>query len=222
MPQTAFGQELHGAPTVSANGQSLQPFVQRKSPEMSVPTPHYVLFSAATTEDGDASPTVRRRGGGRWRFVLESLDSSTRLEAAEREYGIAGRRLELLAVVRGLEALDQPSRVTLVTPSEYVRHGLRFGVQQWRENGWRWEFFGRMVPIRDADLWRRLDQAMRIHDVRCRTLRCHAPEQTRPARSDHPAASRRQATRRRLMLRRWLGGAEARTRVATSLAGCVA
>jgi len=81
-------------------------------------------------------------------FVLESVDGSDVLEVAEHEDDAATHRLELLAVVRGLEALDQPSRVTLVTSSEYVRRGLRFGIQQWREDGWRWEFFGRMVRSR--------------------------------------------------------------------------
>ncbi len=80
-------------------------------------------------------------------------------------------RLELLAVVRGLEALEQPSKVTLVTTSRVVRRGLRFGLELWRENQWHWERFGRMAPIKNADLWQRVDRALHIHDVSCRTLR---------------------------------------------------
>lgn len=91
-----------------------------------------------------------------------------------------GDRLELLTVVRGLEALEQPSRVTLWTPSTYVREGIRHGLREWRENGWLWEYFGRMVPVKNDDLWKRLDRAMEFHQVDCRTWRIdpsHTPEE---------------------------------------------
>jgi ribonuclease HI len=130
---------------------------------MSVPPPHYLLFSQAHPGPGASA-------GGRWHFVLQSLAGETELEAADREPAPADR-LELLAVVRGLEALEQPSRVTLVTPSTYVCHGLRFGVQEWRENGFQWERFGELKPIKNSDLWKRLDQALQIHQVDCRSWR---------------------------------------------------
>jgi ribonuclease HI len=128
--------------------------------------PHYLLFS-------EAARGSRRRGpgGGQWRFLLQSVENESRFEAHDREPRMSSDRLELLAVVRGLEALDQPSRVTLVTPSQYVSRGLRFGMDEWRENRWRWENHGRMVPVKDNDLWERVDQAMKYHDVDCRTWR---------------------------------------------------
>lgn len=133
---------------------------------MSHRAPHYLLFSEA------AGGTSRRgRAGGQWRFVLQSVENDSRFEAHDRETDMSSDRLELLAVVRGLEALDQPSRVTLVTPSQYVSRGLRYGMEDWRENRWRWENHGRMVPVKDNDLWRRVDQAMKYHDVECRTWR---------------------------------------------------
>src|SRR5690606_23293920 len=78
-----------------------------------------------------------------------------------------GERLELLAVVRGLEALDGPARVTLVTKSRYVSRGLRFGMTEWRANDWQWERFGRVVPVKDHDLWQRIDRALLFHQVEC-------------------------------------------------------
>ena len=132
---------------------------------MTVSTPHYLLFSESKPQPG--GPTPRDRGG-RWHFVLESIDGSTQFSAADEEGEAARDRLDLLAVIRGLEALDQPSRVTLVTPSHYITRGIRFGLDQWRENDWRWESFGEMAPVPNSDLWQRVDRAVGIHDVRCR------------------------------------------------------
>lgn len=86
---------------------------------------------------------------------------------ADEEAFTCGERLELLAVVRGLEALDGPSRVTLVTKSRYVSRGLRFGMAEWRANDWNWERFGRVVPVKDSDLWQRIDRALLYHEVEC-------------------------------------------------------
>ena len=96
------------------------------------------------------------------------MDSSDRVEASDNEPGTRGERLKLLAVVRGLEALEQPSRVTLITPSRYVGRGIRSGINTWRENDWRWERFGQMVDVKHADLWKRVDRAMAFHTIDCR------------------------------------------------------
>ena len=92
-------------------------------------------------------------------------------EAGGIEPDVRGERLELLCVVRGLEALDQPSRVTLITSSTYVREGIRYGLQQWRANGWRWESFGKMVPVKNQDLWQRVDAALQFHRLECQVWR---------------------------------------------------
>ena len=95
--------------------------------------------------------------------------------AGGTEEDVRGERLELLCVVRGLEALDHPSRVTLITSSAYVREGIRYGLQQWRENDWQWESFGRMVPVKNRDLWQRVDSALRFHRLECRVWRFDPP-----------------------------------------------
>src|SRR5262245_14269365 len=117
---------------------------------MSVPAPHFLLFSDARRK------STAGNNSGRWRFVLEAVDGADKLEATDIEPGTPGDRLDLLAVVRGLEALDQPSRVTLVTSSRYVSEGLRYGLTEWRETNWHWECFGKMVPIKNHDLWQRV------------------------------------------------------------------
>jgi ribonuclease HI len=120
---------------------------------------------------------------GRWRFVLRALDGSDRLVAEDMEPDVHGERLELLALVRGLEALAQPSRVTLFTPSRYIRTGIRSGLPEWRRNGWRWEYFGQMVPVKNCDLWQRVDRALRFHELECRSLRVDAAHEPYPVRS---------------------------------------
>ena len=121
-------------------------------------SPHYLLYS-----EGSGS----KHGTPRWRFVLQQVGSEDRFSAADLEPNTRASRLELLAVVRGLEALDQPSRVTLVTRSRYVARGIRRELNHWRERRWRWERFGRLVPIRDHDLWRRVDRALEFHQMEC-------------------------------------------------------
>ena len=127
---------------------------------MTISIPHYLLFSEARS--------ARRGNAGRWHFVLEAADGREQFEAEDAEPSVGGERLELLAVIRGLEALEQPSRVTLVTPSRYVVQGLRFGLAQWKENDWCWERFGEQQPVKNADLWQRLDRVLQFQQVECR------------------------------------------------------
>ncbi len=140
---------------------------------MILPThvPHFLLFSESHSDTEAANL-------GAWRIVLESVDGRSRFEAHDDRETVTGERLELLAVVRGLEALDQPSRVTIVTHSRYVSRGLRYGLHQWRESAWQWEHFGKMEPVANSDLWQRIDDAMRINSVACRCWRFDAARDT--------------------------------------------
>ena len=142
--------------------------------------PHYLLISE----------TSQLNSPGRWRFVLRPADGGERIVADDVDPEATGDRLELLTVVRGLEALEQPSRVTLWTPNTYVREGIRNGLREWRENGWLWEYFGRMVPVKNGDLWKRLDRAMMFHEVDCRTWRVDpAHSSSGAARPSHKEAT---------------------------------
>ncbi len=135
---------------------------------MSVPRPHFLLFCDGSLPN--QSEGIHRSHRGRWRFVLENVEGNGRLEASDAESSQAPDRLALLAVVRGLEALEQPSRVTLVTSSRYVNRGLQYGLPEWRENQYCWEHFGSLQPIRNADLWQRIDRALKFHSIHCRLM----------------------------------------------------
>ncbi len=124
---------------------------------MKTSVPQYRLFSVADSEN--------RPGYWRFRFCVE--DGRVILDTEDLEPRIRGARLELLTLVRALESLDHPANITLATGSRYIREGLRFGIPEWRKNGWRWECFGRMIPVRNGDLWQRVDRALAIHRVSC-------------------------------------------------------
>jgi len=156
---------------------------------MPEPKPHYLLLCESKIVDGDG--TAGRHGA--WKFTLEPLDGGNRLEAGDVE--LAGRnRLDLLAVVRGLESLDQPSTVRLLTPSHYVGRGLRNHLAAWRENGFRWEHYEQLAPVKNHDLWRRIDTALKFHEVCCRVWRAdqpHTPGGSQPVPAPHFGARAR-------------------------------
>lgn len=99
-----------------------------------------------------------------WRCSLETAAGETVLDVQEQETG-SPNRLALLAVVRGLEAIEGAAQVTLVSANRYVIRGLRDSLPRWRESGFVWEHFGRNVPVENADLWRRVDHALGYHQV---------------------------------------------------------
>jgi ribonuclease HI len=141
-----------------------QPFVSTEPGAMTRAAPHYLLFARGTA-DRD----------GAWSFVLQAADGSESITAADSEPEAKGERLELLAVVRGLESLDQPSRVTIITSGRYVQAGIAYGLDEWRSNDWMWESYGQMVPVKNQDLWQRLDRAMRFHRLEVRRWRIDPP-----------------------------------------------
>ncbi|HWA99254.1 MAG TPA: RNase H family protein [Pirellulales bacterium] len=156
---------------------------------MSVPAPHFLLLADAR----------RRNDREEWRFVLQAADGSATLEAHDCEPEEKGQRLELLSVVRGLEALEQPSRVTLVTGSKYVRQGISQGLDEWKRDNWTWESFGEMAPVKNRDLWQRVDRALAFHQLEVRSIRIDGPHSgaadpavSEPARapSNEPAIER--------------------------------
>ena len=176
---------------------------------MSVRPPHFLLYSEAASSRDEAVA-----GPNAWRFKLEPVGAGPTLQASDVEPDVRGERLELFALVRGLEALDQPSTVTLVTSSRYVRMGLAHGLDEWRNNGWRWERFGQMTPVKNSDLWQRIDRALRFHRVECRTWRVD-PAHDAPART---TAGMNPAAREKLVgwVRRAVGGLRRRSQLAVA------
>lgn len=101
---------------------------------------------------------------GLWCFTLETLSGESLIEAEDEDDGDLNR-LSLLAAVRGLEAIDGGSLVSLVSNNRYLIRSLDQSLPRWRENDFIWEHFGRKVPVQNADLWRRIDRTLAIHQV---------------------------------------------------------
>jgi ribonuclease HI len=165
---------------------------------IAVTPPHFLLLTQAQSK---RAPSLPAGAGGLWRFVLEEIEGTQRIEAAEIEPGVWGERLQLLAVVRGLEALEQPSKVTLITRSRFVGNGIRVNLNAWRENHWQWEHFGEMIPIKNVDLWQRVDQALKYHTLDCRIWDFEIPKSAAAPRTDSQRGQM-PALRNKIMLKR--------------------
>ena len=115
-------------------------------------------------------------GPGGWGAIL-------RFDAIEKELSggeplTTNNRMEMMAAISALEALKRPCRVRLHTDSIYLRDGITRWINKWRSNGW---LTSDRKPVRNADLWMRLENAMAPHRIEWAWVRGHAghPENER-------------------------------------------
>lgn len=104
-------------------------------------------------------------GPGGWAYVLRHVKTGTELEDSGAEPMTTNNRMELIAVIRGLEALKKGCRVQLVTDSSYVGKGLTEWMAGWKRNGWRLKSKGGNQPVKNVELWQRLDELLQRHEV---------------------------------------------------------
>jgi ribonuclease HI len=102
-------------------------------------------------------------GPGGWAFILRHPATGKSLERSGGEPETTNNRMELTAVVKGLEALKRPSAVKLMTDSVYVGKGLVEWLPKWKTNGWRRRESGQWKEVKNEDLWRRLDELIAAH-----------------------------------------------------------
>jgi ribonuclease HI len=108
-------------------------------------------------------------GPGGWGVVM-------RWQGTEKElYGFdpvtTNNRMELMAAIQALEALQRPTTVSLHTDSKYLLDGITKWIPNWQRNGWK---TANKKPVKNDDLWRRLTEAMRPHDVSWVWVKGHA------------------------------------------------
>ena len=108
-------------------------------------------------------------GPGGWGAVLVS--GRHRKEICGGEALTTNNRMELMAAISALEVLKRPSRVELHTDSEYVKNGISTWIATWKQRGWK---TADKKPVKNVELWQRLDAAQSQHQVTWHWLRGHA------------------------------------------------
>jgi ribonuclease HI len=104
-------------------------------------------------------------GPGGWAFILRHPNSGKELERSGAEQTTTNNRMELMAVIRGLEQLTRPTQVTLISDSVYVGKGLTEWMPKWKSNGWKRKENGKLAAVKNEELWRRLDELIATHTV---------------------------------------------------------
>ncbi len=120
-------------------------------------------------------------GPGGWGALLVARDGEQVVRERELQGGegeTTNNRMELLAAIHALEALERPARLTVITDSAYVKGGITQWLKGWKRNGWR---TASKQPVKNEDLWRRLDAAQARHEVVWTWVKGHAghPENER-------------------------------------------
>lgn len=108
-------------------------------------------------------------GPGGWGVLLRYDQQEESLYGGE--HNTTNNRMELTAVIQGLEALQEHCAVSVTTDSEYVRKGITEWVSKWKQNGWR---TAAKKPVKNSDLWRQLDQAAARHTVTWHWVKGHS------------------------------------------------
>ncbi len=121
-------------------------------------------------------------GPGGWGVLLRFNTEEKELWGGEAD--TTNNRMELTAVIRALEALERPSRARVFTDSQYVQKGISEWVHDWKQRNWR---TADKKPVKNLDLWKRLDQLAALHRVEWRWVKGHAghPENERADRLAH-------------------------------------
>jgi len=108
-------------------------------------------------------------GTGGWGAILQWGGHTRELKGGEAH--TTNNRMELMAAIVALETLKRPCEVDLHTDSQYLRQGITSWINGWKRNGWR---TAEKKPVKNADLWQRLDAAVNRHTVHWHWVRGHA------------------------------------------------
>ena len=107
-------------------------------------------------------------GPGGWGALLIAGDKRKELFGGEKQ--TTNNRMEMMAAIEALNALKQPSKVTLHVDSTYVKDGLTKWIKGWKRNGWK---TASKQPVKNQDLWQALDEACQRHDITWKWVKGH-------------------------------------------------
>ena len=120
-------------------------------------------------------------GPGGWAFILRCLKTGKELERADGQSETTNNQMELRAVIEGLSVLKQPCVVDLYSDSAYVLGGMDQWMAGWKSRGWKRKSGGKLLPVKNVELWQSLDQAMLRHEIAFHKVKGHSghPENER-------------------------------------------
>jgi ribonuclease HI len=113
-------------------------------------------------------------GPGGWGVLMRALEGATVVKERTLSGGepdTTNNRMELMAAIMALETLSRPATIVITTDSAYVKNGVTGWIHGWKRNGWR---TADKKPVKNADLWQRLDAAQARHSVDWRWIKGHA------------------------------------------------
>lgn len=108
-------------------------------------------------------------GPGGWGVLLRYNAQEKTLKGAEPD--TTNNRMELMAAIQAFEALKRPCRVSITTDSQYVKNGVTQWMAGWKKKGWK---TANNHPVKNQDLWQRLEQAMQQHEVAWHWVKGHS------------------------------------------------
>lgn len=108
-------------------------------------------------------------GPGGWGVLLRYGDKEKELYGGEKN--TTNNRMELMAAIMALESLTRSVKVEVTTDSVYVKNGISSWIAKWKKNGWK---TANRKPVKNVDLWKRLDTAVQEHDVEWHWVKGHA------------------------------------------------
>jgi ribonuclease HI len=108
-------------------------------------------------------------GPGGWGVILVAGEHRKELFGGEPD--TTNNRMELMAAISALEALKKPCEITLHIDSQYVRQGITQWIHGWKKNGWK---TADKKPVKNAELWQRLEEATRRHRIDWQWVKGHA------------------------------------------------
>lgn len=134
------------------------------------PAPKHMPQLFAYTDGGCSG----NPGPGGWGVILQAMDGDELVRDRELSGGeddTTNNRMEMTAAIMALETLERPASITIVTDSTYLRDGITKWIHGWKRNGWK---TSAKKPVKNADLWQRLDSAQSQHTVTWDWVKGHA------------------------------------------------
>ena len=120
-------------------------------------------------------------GPGGWAFILRHVTTGKTMEKTGATLQTTNNQMELQALIEGLQSLQRPTRVHVVTDSTYLKQGLSEWIQNWKRRGWKRKTSNGLKPVKNVEQWKQLDALTQMHNLSFELVKGHVghPENER-------------------------------------------